>query len=171
MELTSGVIVYFAFGVPFGILSAYLRTSRFEPIDTLRVIYHLTFWPLIMVVRAFSKFRIARQPVSIEKADHDRNFDRKLRTQAAILEGLNKAYRDAVSATDLRLPFEETIHHPVPSLAAKCFHRRNIRRLERYVLNAQLEYSKILAELNSDRENNFSVTRVDEPKQTIRELC
>ena len=174
MELTNAVIIYFALGVPFGILSAYLRTLRLEPIDLFRVVYHLTFWPFIMIVRAFAEDPAAQQLGSSrtsQMGNNNKRVDRNLQTQLAVLDGLKDAHEATIEATELRLPFVESIHHPNPALAAKCFHRRSVKRLQRHLIKAQSAYSRSLDELNSHQESTHSSPSSVEPKQSMRELC
>lgn len=157
MDLINAVIIYFAFGVPFGILSVYLRSSHLETLDIFRVIYHLAFWPAFLIVRSAgtvnSFFRPQVEPRDIRFAKDDfesaagRRLRRRIRSEQDILTGLITAHCNAGAATELSLPFEACIDHPNPKLAAKCFHRRNIEKLERYLSEAENDLSKSLEEL------------------------
>src|SRR5687767_11507560 len=141
MDVTIAIVIYFAIGIPFGVLSFALVRGRIEPGDVFRVIYNLVFWPLIAFKSALQYLKpIAAKPLG---GDNPRTFAqnpldigdragrRRTLSQIAIYERMNAAYREMVSASDLRSHFHESIKHPKPEIAAKCVQRRSLTRLER----------------------------------------
>src|SRR5688572_5341651 len=66
MTVTNAIVIYFAFGMPFGVLSIGLLRGRVEPIDVFRVIYDLVFWPLLVFKTALAYFRPTIRPRSSE---------------------------------------------------------------------------------------------------------
>jgi hypothetical protein len=180
MELTSALIIYFALGVPFGVLSSYLRSPRLEASDLGRVIYHLAFWPFIAVVRAFSRAGDQGSMIAA-KANLDRHstavdpiaisLHRCVRKQEAIVEGLDRALRASVSATELRLPFLECIENPNSRLAAKCFQRRNIAKLELHIIEARRVLTRSQAALRSFESDKPVPFGTGEREHPVRDMC
>ena len=176
MELTSILIIYFALGVPFGVLSSYLRSSRVEAADLARVIYHLAFWPFIAVVRALrpvvDRGSIIASDTNVERRGNavdpsELSLRRRIRSHEAMVEGLGRALRTFGSAAELRLPFLDCIESSNPRLAAKCFQRRNIAKLERHIAEARRELSRSLAELPTESAEPIPSGL----EQTVREMC
>lgn len=150
MTLTSAFIIYFALGVPFGVLAVYLRSGRLLPNDVFRVVYHLALWPIIVVSRGIEssrsiefEFNKYSDTTRINRSNAENAKRRLANSQKVVLDGLTEVHRSALAAEDLRLPFQDCIEHPNPELAAKCFQLRNIRRLERHIANARKDLAEI----------------------------
>ena len=175
MGLTNAFIIYFALGVPFGVLAAYLRFERLLPGDVFRVTYHLAFWPFILIFRGLTAlgtsvpghFGGTDRTVSIHR---NNLINRDVRSRRAILEGLQHAYRTSETAVVLRLPFEDCIEHPDPQLAARCFQRRNLRRLERHIAGARNDLATSMGETAFVRPAERTA-RSDGQEDTVHDLC
>jgi len=152
MNVTNAIVVYFAFGMPFGVLSIALLRGRVDPVDLFRVIYELVFWPLIIFKSALARLPSPSDSRNTEKThlSRDRN-DRSIQRRAerrralsgiAVFEEMNAVYNEMVSADDLSSFFHECVDHPKPQLAAKCIQRRSIARLELHIQTARDEISK-----------------------------
>jgi hypothetical protein len=162
MDLINTVIIYFALGVPFGVLSVYLRNSRIEAAHVVLVFYNLAFWPLIALHQVATKLRRLR---SVAPHNHfrknyelpsDRTRRQRLFNQRSVLLGLEHALESAGAAQDLRLPYLEAIDHPDPTRAAACFQRRKIALLERNLSEARNAYSKMVVDARTDGDESYS---------------
>jgi hypothetical protein len=153
MNVTNAIVVYFAIGMPFGVLSIALLRGHVEPGDFFRVIYDLVFWPLIIFKSALAHLRSPARLRNSEKMSfgRDRNDPEIVRranirravSRIAVLEGMIAVCSEMVSACDLSSPFHEFVDHPKPELAAKCIQRRSIARLERHIQTAREEISRL----------------------------
>jgi hypothetical protein len=152
MNVTNAIVVYFAIGMPFGVLSIALLRGRVEPGDLFRVIYDLVFWPFIIFKSALAHLRLPARWTNPEKMfpgcdrndlDIARRADRrKGLSRIAMIEGMNRVYNEMVSASDLSSFFHESVDHPNPELAAKCIQRRSIMRLELHIQASRDEITR-----------------------------
>ena len=168
MTIVNAIVIYFALGVPFGVLTVAIISQRVAAHDLLRILYNLLFWPFI----ALGWFLNCLKPQAVRDSDTvygrfvtdevarsgDRNFRRHIDTQFAILSGLKKTYAEAVAAKEIQAPFHGIWPHPDPNIAAKCFQRRNIDRIEKRIRSVEDDLSRLV--YDSDAPSNKIETSV-----------
>jgi hypothetical protein len=174
MLLVTSIIIYFAIGVPFGVLAAALVRGHVHTRDVLNVVYNLTFWPLILLkdhIR-WPKYTSEPENRSTSKLSfEERTIRRRLISEIEILNGLRHARHDLIESPGDRIPFIDIIGHPNPRLAAKCVQRSNLAKLERHISaaedrirstvsisnTAKKEISAVLTQIDDIDLGNFSI--------------
>jgi hypothetical protein len=136
MIIINFLVIYFAFGVPFGVLAASQERGRFHQTDLWRIVYDLAFWPVVMLKTG------PRSPDSVTIGSPELDFEaralrRQLGSEIEILKGLRNALRNQVESNKVLIPFDGIIDHPNIKLAAKCLQRSNLSKLNGHIAAAE----------------------------------
>ena len=143
VNLLNALVIYFAVGAPFGVLS--ISRGRLFAGPSVRPFVDLVFWPFTAisvladaVVDLWSNTieEAVGGPTSNLPAATSSTGRTDLLAARRTLEmraGIQLALDNARHIDTIEAPFLDGIDHPRSDIAAKCFNRRNIARLENHL--------------------------------------
>lgn len=164
MLTVNAFVIYFTFGVPFGVLSIYLTSSRLIPIRAAWVTAHLALWPAFAVNALANSLLRRSNPIKFSNALPIRNdfrsrFDSvipetidagsrrnllfEVERFVAISEASTEAHEIAASS---ETPIFAIVKHPFPIVAAKCRKRKLLAQLSRHQNDAYQTIYKLADE-------------------------
>jgi hypothetical protein len=143
VNLLNALVIYFAVGAPFGVLS--MSRGRVFSVSTGRAFVDVVFWPFA-AISTFAHRVVNLWPHNFEVPASESTLNNPpavssnsraelmaARRKSEILVGIELALDNARRTENIEAPFLEAVTHPRADIAARCFHRRNIARLEKHL--------------------------------------
>ena len=174
MFTANAFVIYFTIGVPFGVLSIYLTTSRLMAIKAAWFAVHLALWPAFAAKALVTSLLRSSKPINSSNTLSVQNHLRSqieavipettsLSKKRSLLFEFDRFVSISEAAADARansepseMPVHSIVTHPFPRVTAKCCQRRLLSQLSRHQMDAYLSICNLADEQGINLPNSIS---------------